>query len=57
MEDWSCLERLGFSANEAKIYLTLLKHRLLNGYEISKFSGVSRASVYDVISRMVNTTK
>lgn len=54
MEDWSCLERLGFSANEAKIYLTLLKHRLLNGYEISKFSGVSRASVYDVISRMVN---
>ena len=27
---------------------------MLNGYEISKYSGVIRASVYDVLNRMVN---
>lgn len=54
MEKFDCLEKLGFSTNEAKVYTTLLKHKLLNGYEVSKFSGVVRASVYDVISRMVS---
>ena len=54
MQDLSDLEKIGFSANEAKIYTTLLRHGLLNGYEISKYSGVVRASVYDVINRMVS---
>ena len=54
MDDLLYLEKLGFSTNEAKIYTTLLKHKMLNGYEISKYSGVIRASVYDVLNRMVN---
>lgn len=47
------LANLGFSKNEAKVYTVLLKHKLLNGYEIAKLSGVSRSMVYEVINRMV----
>ncbi len=47
------LENLGFSKNEAKVYTVLLKHKLLNGYEIAKLSGVPRSMVYEVINRMV----
>ena len=53
MDNKDCLEKLGFSQNEAKIYTTLLKCGMLNGYEIAKQSGVSRAMVYEVINRMV----
>mgnify|MGYP001039520428 CR=1 FL=1 len=53
MEEGNCLENLGFSRNEAKVYTTLLKHKQLNGYEIAKLSGVSRSLVYEVINRLV----
>lgn len=53
MEIVACLEELGFSVNEAKVYTTLLKHRALNGYEIAKLSGVSRSLVYEVVGRLV----
>lgn len=53
MEDRDYLEKLGFSQNEAKVYTTLLKHGILNGYEIAKQSGVPRAMVYEVLNRMV----
>lgn len=48
------LKSMGFSKNEEKVYTTLLQHKLLNGYEIAKFSGVSRSLVYGVIDRLVN---
>ena len=53
MDIIACLENLGFTVNEAKVYTTLLKHRVLNGYEIAKFSGVARSLVYEVIGRLV----
>lgn len=53
MDIITCLENLGFTVNEAKVYTTLLRHKVLNGYEIAKLSGVSRSLVYEVIGRLV----
>lgn len=47
------LEGLGFSQNEEKVYTTLLRNKMLNGYEIAKLSGVSRSLVYEVVNRLV----
>lgn len=46
-------EEIGFSKNEAKVYMTLLREPLLNGYEISKKSAVPRSMVYAVIAKLV----
>lgn len=46
-------EEIGFSTNEAKVYMTLLKESAINGYEISKKSGVPRSMVYSVIAKLV----
>lgn len=46
-------EEIGFSKNEAKVYMTLLKEPLINGYEISKKSAVPRSMVYAVIAKLV----
>lgn len=54
MEEWGYLEKLGFSQNEAKVYTTLLRNGVMNGYEIAKQSGVSRSLVYEVINRLVS---
>ncbi len=48
------LLNIGFTLNEAKIYLTLIQYNELNGYEVSKYSGVSRSLAYDVLERLVN---
>ena len=53
MNSFEFLEKLGFSSNEAKVYGTLIKHKVLNGYEIAKLSGVARSLVYEVINRLV----
>ena len=50
MNNYEFLEKLGFSSNEAKVYGTLIKHKVLNGYEIAKLSGVARSLVYEVIT-------
>ena len=47
------MEKLGFSSNEAKVYGTLIKYKVLNGYEIAKLSGVARSLVYEVINRLI----
>lgn len=52
-ENYKFLLEIGFTLNEAKVYLTLLQNRYLNGYEISKLSNVSRSLVYNVIDRLV----
>lgn len=46
-------EQIGFSKNEAKAYITLLQEPAMNGYEISKKSGVPRSMVYAVIAKLV----
>ena len=53
MAEHDYLEKLGFSQNEAKVYITLLRNKRLNGYEIAKLSGVSRSLVYEVVNRLV----
>ena len=52
-ENYKFLLEIGFTLNEAKVYLTLLQNRYLNGYETSKLSNVSRSLVYGVIDRLV----
>lgn len=47
------LQQLGFSPNEAKAYLALVKHSPLNGYEAAKVSGVTRTMIYDILNRLV----
>ena len=50
------LQRLGFGDNEARAYLTLLRHSLssgpMSGYELAKLSGIPRANVYDLLPRL-----
>ncbi len=43
------LKRIGFTDNEAKVYLALLNHPGITGYEVSRLSGVPRAKVYEVL--------
>ena len=53
-DTYEFLIKVCFSLNEAKVYVTLLQNKALNGYEIAKLSGVSRSLVYDVIERLLN---
>jgi HTH-type transcriptional regulator, sugar sensing transcriptional regulator len=47
------LQEIGFSQNEAKVYLTLLKSEPMNGYEIAQEAKISRTMIYDILSRLV----
>ena len=44
------LTALGFSTQEARVYLALLQHPSATGYEIAKQAGLQRANVYQVLS-------
>jgi sugar-specific transcriptional regulator TrmB len=46
------IKDLGFTAYEAKTYVTLLKHHPLTRYELSKLSGVPRSAIYNVIHKL-----
>lgn len=46
------LIKLGFSANEAKIYLKLLSRKDLTAGQISKETGINRRTTYDTITRL-----
>mgnify|MGYP000392014715 FL=1 len=48
------LEKLGFTQNEAKIYLVLISSGVpLNASEISNYSNVPRPNVYETINRLI----
>lgn len=47
------LQKIGFSLNEAKVYLALLEFGQAMAGEISKKSQVNRTSTYDAIERLV----
>ncbi|HLI16242.1 MAG TPA: helix-turn-helix domain-containing protein [Acidimicrobiales bacterium] len=48
------LREIGMSGYEAKAYLALLAAgRPLNGYEVAKFSGVPRSTVYQTLAKLV----
>jgi len=42
-----------FTRNDAKVYLTLVNYGFLNPADISKYSSVDRARVYDSLNRLV----
>lgn len=47
------LKNIGFTQQEANIYITLLKNGELSGYEVAKLSGISRSNVYAALSSLV----
>ncbi len=46
------LTALGFGEYEARVYVALLVHGPLSGYEVSKRSGVPRPNVYPALGRL-----
>jgi len=46
------LEKLGFSTYEARVYIGLLKSNPVNGYQLSKLSGVPRSRIYETLDRL-----
>jgi sugar-specific transcriptional regulator TrmB len=50
MED---MKTLGFSAYECKAYLTLLEEFPVNGYALSKASGIPRSRIYEVLKNLI----
>jgi len=45
-------KELGFTAYEAKAYLSLLRQNPVTRYELSKNSGVPRSAIYDIIRKL-----
>lgn len=52
-EVYEILQEVGFSINEAKVYVALLSKNPLNGYEVAKRSNITRTMVYDILNRLV----
>ena len=47
------MKKLGFSEYECKAYLTLLEGYPLNGYALSKNSGIPRSRIYEVLKNLI----
>lgn len=47
------LAQFGLTRQEATIYLCLLRHKDLSGYEVSKLTGISRSNVYSALASLV----
>lgn len=48
------MKRLGFSEYECKAYLNLLEEFPLNGYTLSKNSGIPRSRIYEVLKNLMD---
>jgi len=48
------MKRLGFSEYECKAYLKLLEDFPLNGYTLSKNSGIPRSRIYEVLKNLID---
>lgn len=48
------MKQLGFSEYESKAYLKLLQEYPLNGYTLSKHSGIPRSRIYEVLKNLIN---
>jgi len=46
------LKQFGFSQNEAKSYVSLLRKSPMTGYEISQRSGVPRSAIYEILKKL-----
>lgn len=47
------VRKYGFNESEIKVYLTLINHEQMTGYEVSKLSGVARSKVYNVLENLI----
>jgi sugar-specific transcriptional regulator TrmB len=48
------LMQVGFSSQEARVYLALLRQPSATGYEVAKVAGLQRANVYQVLSGLTD---
>lgn len=48
------MKELGFSEYESKAYLKLLEEYPLNGYTLSKNSGIPRSRIYEVLQNLID---
>jgi len=48
------MKKLGFSEYECKAYLKLLEEFPLNGYTLSKNSGIPRSRIYEVLKNLID---
>jgi HTH-type transcriptional regulator, sugar sensing transcriptional regulator len=48
----SALEKLGFTATDAKVYVGLLQNHPATGYELAKRTGVPRSAMYAVLGSL-----
>lgn len=48
------LKNLGFTQQEATIYIQLCKNNAMTGYEAAKLSGISRSNAYAALSNLVD---
>ncbi|WP_020577712.1 TrmB family transcriptional regulator [Actinopolymorpha alba] len=46
------LVRVGFSSQEARVYVALLRQPSATGYELAKIAGLQRANVYQVLATL-----
>ncbi|MCP3872372.1 MAG: TrmB family transcriptional regulator [Desulfobacteraceae bacterium] len=54
MDTDSNLKELGFSQYEAACYMALVSHHPVNGSQLSKFSGIARSRIYDVLRNLIS---
>ena len=54
MDTYSNLKELGFSQYEAACYMALVRHHPVNGSQLSKFSGIARSRIYDVLRNLIS---
>lgn len=47
------LKKMGFTMYEAKAYIALLENEEMNGYELSKVTGIPKSNAYSVLETMV----
>ena len=48
------MKKLGFSEYESKAYLKLLENYPVNGYSLSKYSGVPRSRIYEILKNLMD---
>lgn len=46
-------ERLGVSKREARVYLSLLRHEGVSGYQLSKNVGIPSSKIYTILNQLV----
>lgn len=54
MDIYESLLEIGFSTNEAKVYVALTANNPMSGYDVAKHSGITRTMVYDILGRLLN---